>query len=408
MTTTLLGVDLTDRRVLVAGGGPVAALKAGALAGDGAHVHVVAPQLCEDLRDLFAASPERLRWSDREVSAEDLDGVWLVVAATDDAAVNRELCAAATAQRIFSVCAGSAADGTARTPAMAEHAGLRVGVVSAGRPDPTRVVRTRNALSLHLQTADLDLRAARVSPSAGRVVLVGGGPGAADLITVRGRRALAEADVVVTDRLGPSTLLGRLPRDVQVIDVGKTPGHHQVTQDEINQILVDQAALGRTVVRLKGGDPYVYGRGGEEQAFCAAHGIPVEVVPGVSSAMSAPGAAGIPLTHRGTAAAVHLVQGHGPLDTHAVGSVVDGSATLVILMGVSSLADHVATLISAGAAPSTPVAIVEDATLPTQRVTRAALGQIVLVASDVGIRAPAVVVVGAVADAALLATGRSG
>ena len=404
MTTTLLGVDLAGRPVLVAGGGPVAALKASALVRDGALVHVVAPQLCEDLRDLWATG-EGLRWSEREVTGHDVHGTWFVVAATDDAQVNASLCARATEQRIFSVCAGSAEDGTARNPAVVDHGGMRVGVVSTGRPDPGRVVRTRNALAVHLQTGDLDLRTAPSRPRNGRVVLVGGGPGAADLITVRGRRALAEADVVVTDRLGPTALLDHLPADVQVVDVGKTPGHHPVSQDEINRILVEQAGLGRTVVRLKGGDPYVYGRGGEEQAHCAGHGIPVEVVPGVSSAIAGPGAAGIPLTHRGTVAGVHIVQGHGSLDNVAIGSVVEGVATLVLLMGVSSLAGHVADLLEAGAEESVPVAIVEDATLPSQRVTRAPLVQIVEAASAVGVRAPAVVVIGAVADPLLFVPG---
>ncbi len=406
MTTTLLGVDLTGRPVLVAGGGPVACLKASALARDGAVVHLVAPQVCEDLADLLATGVGT--WSRREATVEDIQDSWLVVAATDDPAANRRLCAAATARRIFSVCAGSARDGTARNPALAEHAGLRVGVVSSGRPDPVRVVRTRDALALHLLTGDLDLRPVRRTNRRGRVVLVGGGPGAEDLITVRGRRALAEADVVVADRLGPAALLDRLPDDVQVLDVGKAPGRHQVGQEEINRILVDQARLGRTVVRLKGGDPYLYGRGGEEHAFCVAQGIPVEVVPGVSSAFGAPAAAGIPLTHRGTVAGVHVVQGHARLDAQALGSVVDGTATLVLLMAVSSLADHVSALLAAGADPSVPVAVVEDATLPTQRVTRAPLARIVQAAASIGVRAPAVVVVGAVADPAVLVPGGSG
>jgi uroporphyrin-III C-methyltransferase/precorrin-2 dehydrogenase/sirohydrochlorin ferrochelatase len=229
------------------------------------------------------------------------------------------------------------------------------------------------------------------------VALVGGGPGALDLMTLRGRELLSRADVVVTDRLGPVDALAGLPADVEVIDVGKTPGHHQWTQSAINDVLVEQARRGRLVVRLKGGDPYLFGRGGEELAHCRAHGIPVEVVPGVSSALSAPAAAGIPLTHRGTVAATHIAHGHGPLADPAVACVVDGSATLVLLMAVSTLADHVEALLAAGADPSTPVAVVEDGTLPTQRVTRASLCDVVTTAERVGVRAPAVVVIGAVA-----------
>jgi uroporphyrin-III C-methyltransferase/precorrin-2 dehydrogenase/sirohydrochlorin ferrochelatase len=234
------------------------------------------------------------------------------------------------------------------------------------------------------------------------VVLVGGGPGAPDLLTVRGRRALAEADVVVTDRLGPTSVLSSLPADVEVIDVGKLPGAHAVSQDQINALLVEQAERGRVVVRLKGGDPYLFGRGGEEHAVLTAHGIPVEVVPGVSSALAGPAAAGIPVTHRGTVAAVHVTHGHTLLEAAAVSSVVDASATLVVLMGVSKLGQHVRQLLAAGAPASTPVAIVENATLPSQRVTRAPLADAARVAVESGVRAPAVVVVGAVASAGLL------
>ncbi len=168
-------------------------------------------------------------------------------------------------------------------------------------------------------------------------------------------------------------------------------------QDEINRIIVEHAERGRTVVRLKGGDPYLFGRGGEEVQACAAHGIPVDVVPGVSSALAAPAAAGIPLTHRGVVGAAHIAHGHGSLAEAAVRAVVEGSATLVVLMGVALLAQHVERLLAAGADPDTPVAVVENATLPTQRVTRAPLRGIVEAAEAAGVAAPAVVVVGAVA-----------
>lgn len=153
--TTLLGVDLVGRPVLVAGGGPVAARKVSALAGDGAMVHVVSPMLCEALVDLV--DEVTVRWSRREVSLDDVDGVWLVVSATGDAPVDRAVCARATAGGTFSICAGAADEGTARTPAVLDHAGLRVGVVSTGRPDPARTASVRDALSVHLETADLDL-----------------------------------------------------------------------------------------------------------------------------------------------------------------------------------------------------------------------------------------------------------
>lgn len=404
--TTLLGVDLVGRPVLVAGGGPVAATKAAALVADGALVHVVTPIICEAMLDLV--DDVSVTWSQREVRLEDVEGRWFVVAATGDGPVDRALCERATSGRIFSVCAGSSEHGTARNPAVTDHAGMRVGVISNGRPDPARVVSVRNALATHLETGNLDLRARRARPAQeGRVVLVGGGPGAVDLITVRGRRALAQADVVVTDRLGPTELLRTLPSSVEIIDVGKTPGHHPVPQHEINRILVEQAQRGHTVVRLKGGDPFVYGRGGEEVLACREAGVAVEVVPGVSSALSAPGAAGIPLTHRGTVGAVHIVHGHESIDIHALSSAATEAATLVILMGVRLLADHVRDLTAHGAADDLPVAIIEEATTERQRVTTAPLAQIVDTARLACVGAPAVIVVGRVADPALLAGSAS-
>ena len=236
----------------------------------------------------------------------------------------------------------------------------------------------------------------------GSVTLVGGGPGATDLLTLRGYRALMTADVVVVDRLGPLQVLDDLPASVEVIDVGKTPGHHPVPQHEINAILVEQARRGLTVVRLKGGDPFVYGRGGEEVLACRAAGVPVEVVPGVSSALSVPALAGIPLTHRGTVGAFLVVNGHGGLDVGALAAVRDRTATLVILMGVSMLSEITDQAVTAGADVGTPVAVVESGSTEHQRVTRATLGTLVERAAQVGVRAPAVVVVGDVAAADLL------
>jgi uroporphyrin-III C-methyltransferase/precorrin-2 dehydrogenase/sirohydrochlorin ferrochelatase len=401
--TTLLGLDLQGRRVLVAGGGPVAARRAAGLVADGAVVTVVAPQVCEDVRDLVTSGS--VRWEQRDVAEHDLDGVWLVQAATDDPRANAELCRWAELRRVWCVNAGVAGAGSARTPATTAHAGLVVGVLSQdGTPDPGRVAVVRDALATRLACETLDLRPRRRAGGKvqGRVVLVGGGPGAEDLLTVRGRRALSEADVVVTDRLGPTGLLADLPQDVEVVDVGKTPGLHAVPQEEINRILVEQAQRGRTVVRLKGGDPFVYGRGGEEVLACRAHGIPVEVVPGVSSALSAPGLAGIPLTHRGTVGSVHVAHGHGSLEPTAVAAVVERSATLVVLMGISLLAEHVDQLLAAGADPRTPAAVVERASLPDQRLTAAPLEGLVRRCREVGVAAPAVVVVGDVAAPGLL------
>lgn len=236
----------------------------------------------------------------------------------------------------------------------------------------------------------------------GRVVLVGGGPGAEDLITVRGYRALMAADVVVADRLGPTGLLDDLPERVEVIDVGKAPGAHTATQDEINTLLVEQARRGRYVVRLKGGDGFLFGRGGEEVAACRAHGIPVEVVPGVSSALAAPAAGGIPVTHRGLADGALIVHGHRPIAPTSWATLAAGSTTMVMLMAVAGLADHVADALAAGVDPLLPAAIVERGSLPSERVTYATLAELPEVAETAGIRAPAVIVLGAVAAADVL------
>jgi len=244
-------------------------------------------------------------------------------------------------------------------------------------------------------------------PTRGRVTLVGAGPGAADLLTYRAWRAIARADVVVHDRLVPLEVLEDLAPEVEVIDVGKAPGRHKVPQPEINALLVDRARAGRRVVRLKGGDPFVFGRGGEEYAACRDAGIDVDVVPGVSSALAVPALAGVPLTHRGTTTAFHVVTAHTrtgeqELDDTAVSCVTRRSATLVILMGVSSLPAIVTRLLDAGADPATPVAIVERGSTPDQRVTRTGLDLAAKRADELGVRAPAVIVVGDVAAQGLL------
>jgi uroporphyrin-III C-methyltransferase / precorrin-2 dehydrogenase / sirohydrochlorin ferrochelatase len=231
----------------------------------------------------------------------------------------------------------------------------------------------------------------------GLVSLVGGGPGDPDLLTVRARRRLAEADVVVVDRLAPRSVLADLGPDVLVVDVGKSPDEHPVPQDEINRLLVAQARLGRRVVRLKGGDPFVLGRGGEELAYCRAAGVDVEVVPGVTSAFAVPAAAGIPVTHRGLSRQVTLLSGHHDADWAALAR---SAGTLVVLMGVAALPMIAAGLLGHGMDPATPVAIIERGWLPDQRTTTATLDRITDVAARRRPRNPAVLVIGAVAGMA--------
>ena len=393
-----LHLDLAGRRVLVAGGGPVAARRARDLVDAGADVLVVAPQLCEDLHHLLPS----LTWEAREVAPADVADVWLVHTATGDPAVDGALAAAADALRTWCVRADDAAASAAWTPSVVRRDDVTVSVSAGG--DPRRARSLRVALGHWLDSGAAPLRRRR--PGRGRVTLVGGGPGEVDLMTVRGRRRLAEADLVVVDRLAPTAVLAELDEDVEVVDVGKTPDHHPVPQHEINRILVEAGRAGRNVVRLKGGDSYVLGRGGEEVLACREAGVDVEVVPGVTSAFSVPAAAGIPVTHRGTARSVTVTSGHSEdgrdaLD-HATLARLEG--TLVVLMGVSMLPSIADGLLAHGKDPATPVAVVEDGWSPRQRTTTARLDEIAEVAAAAGVRAPAVVVIGAVVDlAAVLA-----
>lgn len=227
--------------------------------------------------------------------------------------------------------------------------------------------------------------------TAGSVVLVGGGPGAEDLITVRGLRALEQADVVVADRLAPLGLLRDLGPEVEIVDVGKTPHHHPVPQDEINALLVQRAKQGKFVVRLKGGDPFVLGRGGEEVLACRMAGVPVEVVPGVTSAFAGPAAGDVPVTHRGVSRGVLVISGHDALD---VPSLVEWQHTIVVLMGMRRLRELTAGLIRGGKAADTPVTIVQSAWTADQRQVAATLDGIADLVDREGLGNPAVIVIG--------------
>lgn len=375
---------LLGRPVLVVGGGPVATRRAKGLLDAGARVTVVAPDASAGLRELADAG--LLTWEPRTYSSSDVDGVWFVQTATGDPAVDARVSADAEAQRVWCVNASDHEASAAWTPAVAVVDDVKIAVNAGG--DPRRAMALRDAVATALETGDLPLRRRRAS--AGSVALVGGGPGDTGLITVRGRRLLGQADVVVADRLGPRDLLNELAPDVRIIEVGKTPGHHPVPQAEINRIIVDEALDGHRVVRLKGGDPYVLGRGGEEAEFCRQHGVEVEVVPGVTSAISVPAAAGIPVTHRGLAKGFSVVTGHEEL------SEVPARAdhTVVLLMGVGQLRESAAALVRAGLPADTPVGIVENGYLPNQRVTIGTVETIADQAEATGVANPAVIVIG--------------
>jgi uroporphyrin-III C-methyltransferase len=232
----------------------------------------------------------------------------------------------------------------------------------------------------------------------GRVFLVGAGPGDPELITVRGARVLAEADVVVYDRLVAPALLELAPPAAERIYVGKEPGRAAVPQREIERLLVDRALDGSTVVRLKGGDPFVFGRGGEEMAACAAAGVPCEVVPGVSAAVAAPAAAGIPVTHRGMARSFAVVTGSTAHDDEVDLSRVAGTDTLVVLMAAGRLAQTCADLIAAGRPADEPAAIVQWAWTPEQRSVVGTLTDLPVLAHAANIGPPATLIVGEVAS----------
>ncbi len=391
-----LVLDLDGRRVVVVGGGPVAARRAMSLITAGALVEVIAPWVCEELALMVADST--LTWHAREYAVGDISGAWLVHTATGDLATDDAVAAEAEGLRMWCVRADNASRSAAWTPAVARSADGILVAVSGGR-DPGRSRAIRDAVAAALDTGELPVRATRTRrrEGPGTVHLVGGGPGDEGLITVRGRRLLAFADVVVVDRLAPRGVLEHLSRDVEVIDCGKTPGHHQLTQDQINDVLVERALRGLDVVRLKGGDPFVLGRGGEEVLACHAAGVRVEVVPGVTSAVSVPAAAGIPVTHRGVASSFALISAHDGIEP-----ILDAArehsptTTLVLLMGVRLLRDSAAALVAAGRGLDTPAAIIERGWSPRQRTTIGTLGTIADLAEARGVESPAVVVVGEV------------
>ncbi len=224
------------------------------------------------------------------------------------------------------------------------------------------------------------------------VTLVGGGPGPVDLLTERARAALKQADIVYYDRLGPLDGLESLAPGATLVDVGKAPGHHKIAQGEIEALMVAAAHSGMRVVRLKGGDPFVFGRGGEEMAACAGANIPVTVVPGISSAISVPGAAGIPVTHRGISHLFTVVSGHAPLTDAELRGLATMGGTIVVLMGVGTLPQLAAGLQRAGLDPTTPAAVIERGFRPGQRTTVATVGTIT--AATTLCANPAVVVIG--------------
>lgn len=234
----------------------------------------------------------------------------------------------------------------------------------------------------------------------GKVYLVGAGPGDPDLVTVKALRLVREADVILYDRLIPDSLLSEARPDAEVIDVGKTPTKHRFSQDEINRLLVEHAAQGRIVVRLKGGDPFIFGRGGEEALICHEAGIPFEIVPGVSSAVAVPAYAGIPLTHRELSSSFTVITGHEdptkPETSIPYEVIARSRGTLVILMGVKQMPEIIGRLIEAGLPEDTPAAIIESGTMTGQRVVVGTARTLPELAAEADIQPPAITVLGEV------------
>jgi uroporphyrin-III C-methyltransferase/precorrin-2 dehydrogenase/sirohydrochlorin ferrochelatase len=443
-----LFADLSRRAVLVVGGGAVAERKVAALLGAQAQVTVNAPTLTPQLQRWAAAGRIAHR---RDAFREAwLERVWLVVAATSDAELNRLIATVAGLRRIFVNVVDDAALSSFHVPAVVDRAPLTIAISSGGEaPMLARLLRERletlldhslGALAslaarlrrrIRLRHPDLAARrrfyerlfagpvasllrqgrpdearlaaeralAAAPAAPAGSVVLVGAGPGDPGLLTLRALRALNEADVILHDRLVSVEVLELARRDAERIEVGKQSGHHHTTQDGIHALLLQHARAGRRVVRLKGGDPFVFGRGGEELEFLRAHGIPYEVVPGITAAVACAAYAGVPLTHRDRAQSVRFVTAHcqSSRDTLDWAALAQERQTLAVYMGVAELGVLQAQLIGHGRAPSTPFALVENGTRAEQRVITGALANLAERATFHAVRSPALLILGEVA-----------
>jgi uroporphyrin-III C-methyltransferase / precorrin-2 dehydrogenase / sirohydrochlorin ferrochelatase len=457
-------LDLLHRKVVVVGGGRVASSKVRALLPcQPAPLVVVAPKTTPAIQR--AAADGRLTWLQREYIEGDLVGAALAFGASDDRHLNARVAADARRLGIPVLAVDDVPNCDFIAPALVRRGDLTIAISTAGR-SPAMARRTREYLERSLPAHFGDLlevaAAARerlggarsvieadawqtaldqvegtvqrgaldeatqvlsqklehslfepaLTPrplpeveGAGFVSLVGAGPGDPELLTLRAADRLRKADVVVHDRLVSDAVLDYAGPSAERIDVGKRPGGHGASQPEINALLIELARQGKRVVRLKGGDPFVFGRGGEEALALVEAGVPFEVVPGVSSALAAPAAAGIPVTHRGLSGSVTVLNGHD-VDQHDWDALARSANTLVFLMGVEHLAEIADRLLSAGRAANEPCALVEWASTPRQRTILCPLGDVAITARAEGLEAPAVLVVGpTVALANVLSSG---
>ncbi|CAM3951780.1 uroporphyrinogen-III C-methyltransferase [Nocardioides marinus] len=385
-----VGLRLAGRRVVVVGGGHVAQRRVPALIGAGADVLLVSPEVTPALEGLAG----EVTWLQRRFEVADLEDAWYVVAATDDPVTNALVSEECERRRIFCVRADDAAGGTAWTPAVGRHGGLTVAVLANREPRKSAGVRDEIMTALR----DGTLTARTTLDTTPGVVLVGGGPGDPELATVAARHALASADVVVADRLAPRELLDELPAHVELVDVAKLPRGRSATQEAINDVIVARAREGKRVVRFKGGDGFVFGRGYEEVLACQAAGVPVSVVPGLTSSIAVPASVGIPVTHRGVAHEFTVISGHlppgHPDSLVAWDAVARMRGTVVLLMAVENAPAIAEALLAGGRGPTTPVAVVQEGTMPGERTVLSTLATLADDLAEHGVRPPAIIVVG--------------
>lgn len=442
-------LDLRDRPVLVVGGGAVARRKIAALLPTGAVVRVGAPVLDPEVADWVASG--RVVHLDGRFEPHWLDGIWLVIVATDEPETNRTIAEAAHARRIWANVVDDAPLCSVQMPARIERGPLQIAISSGGGApmlarhlrerletelDPSlgtlasllvkyrRRIRARlpdtaarrrffdvvlrSDLQQLLRRGDIDAAEKALStmiaahgdvPAEGRVALVGAGPGDAGLLTLRGLRLLNEADVILHDRLVSAEVLDLARRDAECIEVGKESGVHHVPQERIHALMLEHARAGKRVVRLKGGDGFIFGRGGEELEFLRAHGIGYEVVPGITAALACAAYAGIPLTHRDHAQSVRFVTAHAKAEDDGLdwAGFAREKQTLAFYMGISGLERVRARLLAHGRAASTPCALVENGSRPGQRVVVGTLDDLTSLAQRHAVRSPAILFVGEVA-----------
>lgn len=439
--------DLRDAPVLIVGGGEVAARKLGLLRSAGPLVTVVAPEI---IPAIAALAPGSVHWVGREFEPADVRGMRLVIAATGNHEVNAAVAAAAREANVPVNVVDDAALSTFIVPAIVDRSPLVV-AISSGGAAPVLATRLRARIEAMLDESwgrlaqfadrwrariraalpDLGMRrrfydwlldgpvaaavragreadagqlveeqlTRKASAPPGKVALVGAGPGDPGLLTLRALRALQQADVILTDRLVAPEILALARREAEVIDVGKTPGGHGARQGRINRLLVVHARRGRGVVRLKGGDPFIFGRGGEELEYLRRHNVAYEVVPGITAALACAAYAGIPLTHREHAQGVQFVTAHcrDSLDHIDWQGLARPGQTLAFYMGIGELEAVRDRLTGAGLPAATPAALVENGTRPEQRVVVTTLAALPDAAKRQGVVSPAMLFVGEVA-----------